>query len=201
MIRLLIAEDVRMVRGALVALLELESDVTVVAEVGSGEEVVPAALESRPDLAVLDINLPGLDGLDAAERLWARVPGCRVLLLTSLSHPTVLRRALSLPIAGVLLKDAPPSELVSAVRRVMAGERVVDPQLALSFSLPTDGLLTPREVEVLRLAAEGDDVRQIAQQLHLSVGTVRNYLTAVVQKLDARNRIDAVRIAREAGMI
>ncbi|MEE1828592.1 response regulator transcription factor [Streptomyces sp. BE20] len=201
MIRLLIAEDVRMVRGALVALLELEPDVKVVAEVGSGDAVVPAALEVRPDLAILDINLPGQDGLTAAAKLRSYVPDCRVLLLTSLSHPTVLRRALALPGTGLLLKDAPPSELFAAVRRTMTGERVVDPQLALSFSTPVDGLLTPREVEVLRLAAEGDDVRQIARQLHLSVGTVRNYLTAVVQKLDARNRVDAVRIARESGMI
>ena len=201
MIRLLVAEDVQMVRGALVALLELEPDLTVVADVGSGDEIVPTALTVRPDLAVIDIDLPGRDGLTAAAELCEGLPGCRILLLTSLTHPTVLRRALSEGVAGVLLKDAPPNELASAVRRAMAGERVVDPQLAMTLWNTDAGPLTPREVDVLALAAEGEDIPEIAQQLHLSAGTVRNYLTTVVSKLQARNRIDAIRIARTAGIL
>jgi two-component system response regulator DesR len=197
----LVAEDVRMVRGALVALLELEPDIRVLADVGNGDEIVPTALKVRPDVAVLDIDLPGTDGLSAAADLRTRLPECRVLILTSLTHPAVLRRTLSAQVDGVLLKDAPPHELAAAVRRAAAGEYVMGPQLALSLYNDGDGPLTPREVHVLALAAEGEEVVDIARQLHLSAGTVRNYLTAIVSKLQARNRIDAIRIARASGIL
>jgi two-component system response regulator DesR len=200
-IRLMIAEDVHMIRGALVALLELEPDLNVVAQVGNGDEIVPTALEFRPDVAIIDIDLPGIDGLSAAVKLRECLPECRALILTSLSNPGALRRALAAGVDGYLLKDAPPSELAEAVRKAMAGQRVIDPHLALTAWDSHAQPLTPREVDVLRLAADGEDVRAIAQQLHLSLGTVRNYLTTIVSKLGARNRIDAVRIARSTGII
>ncbi|GHB26441.1 MULTISPECIES: response regulator transcription factor [Streptomyces] len=201
MIRLIIAEDVPMLRGALVALMELEQDLSVVAEVGNGNDILPTALEHRPDIAVIDIDLPGTDGLTAAAKLRSCLPSCRVLIITSLGNPAALRRALAAQVDGYVLKDALPSELAQAIRKVAAGQRVIDPQLAL---LAWDGpaqQLTPREVDVLRLAAAGEDVRVIAKELHLSVGTVRNYLTTIVHKLGARNRVDAVRIARDNGVI
>jgi two-component system response regulator DesR len=200
-IRLIIAEDVPMLRGALVALMELEQDLSVVAEVGNGNDILPTALEHRPDIAVIDIDLPGTDGLTAAAKLRSCLPSCRVLIITSLGNPAALRRALAAQVDGYVLKDALPSELAQAIRKVAAGQRVIDPQLAL---LAWDGpaqQLTPREVDVLRLAAAGEDVRVIAKELHLSVGTVRNYLTTIVHKLGARNRVDAVRIARDNGVI
>lgn len=190
-----------MVRGALVALLELEPDIRVLADVGNGDEIVPTALKVRPDVAVLDIDLPGTDGLSAAADLRTRLPECRVLILTSLTHPAVLRRTLSAQVDGVLLKDAPPHELAAAVRRAAAGEYVMGPQLVLSLYNDGEGPLTPREVHVLALAAEGEEVVDIARQLHLSAGTVRNYLTSIVSKLQARNRIDAIRIARASGIL
>ncbi|WP_405619791.1 response regulator transcription factor [Streptomyces sp. NBC_01511] len=201
MIRLIIAEDVRMLRDALVALLRLEDDLDVVAEMGNGDDILPTALRLRPDIAVIDIDLPGTDGLTAATQLRTGVPSCRVLLVTNLGNPAALHRALSAQVDGYLLKDAPPSELVRAIRKVTAGQRVIDPQLALTAWEGSAARLTPREVTVLRLAAEGEDVRVIAKELHLSVGTVRNYLTTIVDKLGARNRVDAVRIARGTGLI
>ncbi|CAL9410026.1 Transcriptional regulatory protein DesR [Streptomyces sp. enrichment culture] len=201
MLRLIVAEDVHMVRGALVALLELESDLHVVAQVGRGDEVLPTAESKRPDVAILDVDLPGVDGLTAAAQLRASLPECRILILTGLAAPGTLRRALAAQVDGFLLKDAPPHTLADAVRRAASGERVIDPQLALAAWDSAEQSLTPREAEVLRLAADGEDIRAIAQELHLTVGTVRNYLTAVVSKLGARNRIDAVRIARSSGLI
>ncbi|GGX96625.1 response regulator transcription factor [Streptomyces hiroshimensis] len=200
-IRILLAEDMNMVRGALVALLNLEGDLEVVCELERGDEIVDAALEHRPDVAVIDIDLPGLDGLTAAARLHQRLPGCKTLILTSLGRPGTLRRALTSQVTGYLLKDAPPHELASAVRRAAAGQRVIDPQLALSAWDGMDSPLTERETEVLQRAAEGLEASEIAAKLHLSTGTVRNYLTVVVSKLNARNRVDAIRIAREAGWL
>jgi two-component system response regulator DesR len=199
-VKILLAEDVHMVRGALVALLELEPDFEVVAAVDRGDRVVDAALEARPDVAVLDVDLPGVDGLTAA-RLHERLPGCRTLILTSLGRPGTLRRALAAHVTGFLLKDAPSDQLAHAVRSVAQGQRVIDPQLALSAWDCPDNPLSPRELEVLRLAAQGADAAEIAGSLYLSKGTVRNYLTTIVAKLNARNRIDAVRIAEEAGWI
>ncbi|MDQ1050692.1 response regulator [Streptomyces sp. V4I2] len=200
-IRLIIAEDVPMLRGALVALLQLEQDLSVVAEVGNGNDILPAALEFRPDIAVIDIDLPGTDGLTAAAKLRSCLPSCRVLIITSLGNPAALRRALAAQVDGYILKDALPSELTQAIRKVAAGQRVIDPQLALMAWEGPAQQLTPREVSVLRLAAAGEDVRVIAKELHLSLGTVRNYLTTIVHKLGARNRVDAVRIARDNGVI
>ncbi|MER8070305.1 response regulator transcription factor [Streptomyces sp. NPDC094034] len=197
-IRILLAEDMNMVRGALVALLNLESDLKVVCELERGDLILPAALEHRPDVAIIDIDLPGIDGLTAAARLRESLPECRTLILTSLGRPGTLRRALSAHVSGYLLKDAPPQELATAVRRVVAGHRVIDAQLALSAWDGAESPLTERETEVLRRAAEGSEAQEIARELHLSPGTVRNYLTTIVAKLNARNRVDAIRIAQEA---
>ncbi|MFJ6215379.1 DNA-binding response regulator [Streptomyces sp. NPDC092296] len=200
-LRILLAEDVHMIRGALVALLELEPDLEVVADVDHGDAIVPAALLHRPDVAVLDIDLPGIDGLTAAARLHEQLPSCRTLILTSLGRPGTLRRALGAHVSGYILKDAPPDQLATAVRGVASGRRVIDPQLALSAWDSRENPLSQRETEVLRLAAQGADAAEIAGVLHLSSGTVRNYLTSVVTKVGARNRVDAIRIAEEAGWI
>ncbi|MFB6613148.1 DNA-binding response regulator [Streptomyces sp. NPDC085524] len=200
-IRLLLAEDMNMVRGALVALLNLEGDMEVVCELERGDGIVDAAVECRPDVAIIDIDLPGLDGLTAAARLREKLPECRTLILTSLGRQGTLRRALNAQVTGYLLKDAPPHELAHAVRRVAAGHRVIDPQLALAAWGGSETPLTDRETEVLQLAAEGSEADEIARRLHLAPGTVRNYLTTVVSKLNARNRVDAIRIAREAGWL
>ncbi|MFG2071231.1 response regulator transcription factor [Nonomuraea maritima] len=201
MLTILLAEDQHVVRGALVALLELESDLTVVAAVGSGDQVLPAALEHRPDVAVLDIDMPVMDGLAAATALRERLRECRVLLLTGNGRPGHLRQALAAGVGGFLLKTAPPEELIDAIHAVAAGRRVLDPKLAVTAWDLADNPLTPRDTDVLRLVAEGTDAPEIAAQLHLTAGTVRNYLTAIVAKLNARNRTDAVRIASEAGWI
>jgi two-component system, NarL family, response regulator DesR len=198
---ILLAEDVNMVRGALVALLNLEPDLTVVADVDNGNDIVPRALEHRPDVAVIDIDLPGIDGLTAAAQLHERLPSCRTLILTSLGRPGTLRRALTAHVSGFLLKDAPPAKLADAVRNVAAGLRVIDPQLAVAAWDCRDNPLSQRELEVLRLAARGADAVEIAARLYLSPGTVRNYLTTIVTKLSARNRVDAIRIAENAGWI
>ncbi|NEA65633.1 response regulator transcription factor [Streptomyces sp. SID12488] len=201
MIRILLAEDMHMVRGALVALLSLEDDLQVVAEVERGDQIVPKALEYEPDVAIIDVDLPGLDGLSAAAQLAQQLPSCRTLILTSLGRPGTLRKALAAQVGGFLLKDAPPDRLADAVREVAAGNRVIDPQLALAAIDNGDNPLTPRETEVLRMAADGAEAADIARRLFLSVGTVRNYLTTVVTKLNARNRVDAVRVARDSGWL
>ncbi|MCX5108802.1 response regulator transcription factor [Streptomyces sp. NBC_00378] len=197
-IRILLAEDMNMVRGALVALLNLEDDLEVVCEVERGDEILDGALLHKPDVAVIDVDLPGIDGLTAAERLRKQLPECRALILTSLGRPGALRRALAAQVSGFLLKDAPPQELAAAVRNVAAGKRVIDSQLALSAWNSTESPLTTRETEVLRLAADGLEPVEIAGHLQLSLGTVRNYLTTAVTKLNARNRVDAIKIARDA---
>jgi two-component system response regulator DesR len=199
MIRVVLAEDVQMVRGALVALLDLEPDIEVVASVGTGDEILPEVQRSKPDVAVLDIDLPGIDGLTAASRIHESVPETRTLILTSLGRPGTLRRALTARVNGFILKDSPVKELADAIRGVAAGRRVVDSQLALAAWEGDECPLTPRELEVLRLAADGADALEIANKLFLSTGTVRNYLTTVIAKLGARNRIDAVRIVKSAG--
>ncbi|MFF3665221.1 response regulator transcription factor [Microtetraspora malaysiensis] len=201
MIKVLLAEDQHVVRGALVALLELEDDLTVVDAVGSGDAVLPAALRHRPDIAVLDIDMPGLDGLGAAAELRVKLPACRTLMLTGNGRPGHLRRALSAQVNGFMLKTAPPDDLVAAIRTIAAGGRVLDPSLAVAAWDLADNPLTPREADVLRLAAGGAEATEIAADLFLSAGTVRNYLTTIVTKLGARNRTDAARIAREAGWI
>ncbi|AUG78883.1 Putative two-component system response regulator [Kitasatospora sp. MMS16-BH015] len=200
-IRVLLAEDMHMVRGALVALLDLEEDIAVVAELANGDEILPTALKRQPDVAVIDIDLAGMDGLTAAALLHEAMPECRTLILTSLGRPGTFRRALAAGVRGFLLKDAPSGELAHAIRRVAQGERVVDPELMVAAWDSGDSPLTERETEVLRLAADGAGVTEIARRLYLSDGTVRNYLTSTVVKLNARNRLDAVRIARDAGWV
>ncbi|MEU5262367.1 response regulator transcription factor [Amycolatopsis sp. NPDC021455] len=201
MIRVLVAEDMHIVRGALVALLRLEPDIEVVAEVASGLEILPMARQAAADVAVIDIDLPGKDGLTAAGELHEQLPGCRTLILTSLGRPGTLRRALDAKVAGFLLKDAPPERLAHAIRGVVAGRRMVDGDLALAAWDSVDCPLTGRELDVLRMTAQGYGTVEIAARLYLSAGTVRNYLTAVVSKLNARNRVDAIRIAQESGWV
>ena len=202
MIRVLVAEDMRILRDTLVAVLNLEDDIDVVAQVADGDAIGPtAAAAQRPDVAVVDIDLPGTDGLTAAARLYEQIPQCRVLILTVLSRPGNLRRALAAHVAGFLPKETPSGELVDAVRRVAAGERVIDQKLALTALEVADNPLSPREVEVLRRYAGGTGAAEIAAAMFLSYGTVRNYLASAVTKLGARNRVDAVRIATEAGWL
>jgi two-component system response regulator DesR len=200
-IKVLIAEDVHMVRGALVALLRMESDIEVVAEVAGGNDIMPTARTTQPDVAVIDIDLPGKDGLTAAAELHEQLPNCRTLILTSLGRPGTLRRALAAKVGGFLLKDAPPDKLASAIRDVSVGRRVGDSDLALAAWDTADCPLTGREIEVLRMAADGANAVDIASRLYLSAGTVRNYLTTAVTKLNARNRVDAIRIAKESGWL
>jgi two-component system response regulator DesR len=184
-----------------VALLELERDLCVVASVESGDAILPEALKCRPDVAIIDIDLPRVDGLTAAAMLHKKLPSCRTLILTSLGRPGTLRRALSAHVSGFLLKDAPPERLADAVRGVAAGRRVIDSELALAAWDSGENPLSQREIEVLRLASKGAEATEIAADLHLSIGTVRNYLTTIVTKLNGRNRVDAIRIAEEAGWI
>jgi two-component system response regulator DesR len=201
MIKVMLAEDMNMVRGALVALLNLEPDIEVVADVANGNDILPTAQRFQPDVAVVDIDLPGKDGLTAVSELHEVLPGTRTLILTGLSRPGNLRRALSAKVTGFLLKDAPPAQLADAIRNVAAGRRVVDSQLAMAAWDSADSPLTARETEVLRLTAEGMQAVDIASKMFLSVGTVRNYLTTIISKLTARNRVDAIRIARDAGWL
>jgi two-component system, NarL family, response regulator DesR len=200
-LKILLAEDVAMVRGALVALIELEPDLKVVAAVENGEDIVPAVLKCRPDVAIIDVDLPGLDGLSAAAQLHEKAPECRTLILTNLDRAGTLRRALAAHVSGYMLKDAPPEQLARAIRSVAVGRRVIDPQLAISTWDGGQNPLSEREHEVLRLAAEGAEPGEIAATLHLSTGTVRNYLTAAVTKLNARNRVDAIKRAYDAGWL
>jgi two-component system response regulator DesR len=201
MIRVLIAEDQGMVRGALASLLELEPDIDVVAQVGRGDEVVSSALAARPDVALLDIEMPGASGLEAAGALREQLPECRVLILTTFGRPGYVRRAMAGGASGFLLKDAPAADLARAVRRAVAGERVVDPGLAATALSQGDSPLTGREREVLAASRRHSTVAELAGALHLSQGTVRNHISAAIGKLDARNRLDAVRIAEDNGWL
>ncbi|MEV0902719.1 response regulator transcription factor [Actinoplanes sp. NPDC049802] len=201
LIKVLLAEDIYMVRDALVALLNLEPDIEVVASVSAGTEILPAARRFQPDVAVIDIHLPGKDGLSAIAEIQEHLPHINTLVLTALGRPATLRRALSAKATGILLKDAPIQELIEAIHSVAAGRRVVNSQLAMSAWDSAECPLTSRETEVLRLTAEGLQAEEIAAQMFLSVGTVRNYLTTIVSKLSARNRVDAIRVAREAGWL
>ncbi|WP_307665992.1 response regulator transcription factor [Streptomyces sp. V1I1] len=199
-VRVLLAEDQGMMRGALALLLGLEADIEVVAQVGRGDAVVDAALTSRPDVALLDIELPGRSGLDAAADLRDEVPDCRVLILTTFGRPGYLRRAMEAGAAGFLVKDGPVEELASAIRRVLTGETVIDPALAAALSAGPSPL-TARERDVLNASVDGATVSDIAAALHLSESTVRNYLSSAIGKTGTRNRMEAVRAARQQGWL
>jgi len=201
MIRVLLAEDQAMVRGALLALLKLEGDMEVVAEVARGDAIVSAALSTRPDVALLDIEMPGGDGLTAAAALREALPACRVVIVTIFGRAGYLKRAMDAGAVGFLLKDAPAGELSAAIRRVVAGERVVDPTLALSALSEGDNPLTPRERQVLAAAIDGATVADMADRLFLSEGTIRNHLSVAIHKLRARNRIEAARLAEQKGWL
>ncbi|MER6323260.1 response regulator transcription factor [Streptomyces coelicoflavus] len=200
-VRVLLAEDQGMMRGALALLLGMEEDIEVVAQVAAGDEIVAAALTHRPDIALLDIELPGLSGLDAAAELRERVPGCRVLILTTFGRPGYLRRAMDAGAAGFLVKDGPVEELAGAIRRVLAGETVVDPALAAAALSAGPSPLTGRECDVLQASADGATVADVAAVLHLSESTVRNYLSAAIGKTGTRNRAEALRAARQRGWV
>ncbi len=200
-IRVLLAEDQAMVRGALTALLRLEPDMEVVAEVSEGGQVLPTAIQSHPDVALLDIEMPGGDGLSAAQALHESLPACHIVILTTFGRSGYLRQAMESGAVGFLLKDAPADQLAVAIRRVMAGERVVDPGLALAALSDGDNPLTAREREVLRASLEGSSIADIAMKLYLSEGTVRNHLSIAIQKLNAHNRMEAARLAQEKGWL
>lgn len=200
-VKILLAEDVAMVRGALVALIELEPDLKVVAAVRSGDDILPSAQEHQPDIAIIDADLPGLDGVSAAAQLHEKLPSCRTLILTNLGRAGMVRRALAAHVSGYMVKDTPPEQLAKAIREIVAGRSFIDPHLVVSAWDSGQNPLSPREHEVLRRAAEGSEPSEIAAALHLSVGTVRNYLTAIVTKLNARNRVDAIKTAYDAGWL
>jgi two-component system, NarL family, response regulator DesR len=200
-IRLLLADDQELVRSALCALLDLEDDFEIVASVGRGEEVTQSALEHRPDVALLDIEMPGLDGLAAAAVLAIQVPACRVVILTTFGRTGYLRRAMEAGVSGYVVKDAPAEVLAAAIRRVMAGERVIDPTLAASTLAAGESPLTARERDVLIASRSGSTVADIAAKLYLSDGTVRNYLSTAIAKTAARNRTEAFRVADERGWL
>ena len=201
MIRVLIAEDQVMVRQALAMLLDLEPDIEVVAQVSGGDAVVGAARDAAVDVALLDIEMPGGDGLTAAGRVARELPDVKVLILTTFGRPGFLRTALEHGAAGFLLKDAPAAELAAAIRRTLNGERVVDPVLAATALSDGANPLTARELEVLEAARDEATVADMARALHLSQGTVRNHLSVVIGKLAARNRVDAVRLAQAKGWL
>jgi two-component system response regulator DesR len=201
MIRILLAEDQGMVRGALASLLNLEPDIEVVGQVPGGDQVVAEALRLEPDVALLDIEMPGLDGLAAAAALRQAVPACRVLILTTFGRPGYLRRAMDAGASGFLVKDGPVELLADAIRRILAGERVIDPKLAVAALSTGDNPLSPRERDVLRASADGSTATDIARRLHLSEGTVRNYLSSAIQKTNARNRLEAATTATENGWL
>jgi two-component system, NarL family, response regulator DesR len=201
MIRVLLAEDQGMMRSALALLLGLESDIDVVAEVASGSDVVEAARSSKADIALLDIEMPGMSGLDAAAALRVEVPTCRVLILTTFGRPGYLRRAMESGASGFMVKDGPVDELASAIRKVLAGQRVVDPNLAAAALSTGPNPLTERERDVLSAAIDGATIADIAGRLHLSESTVRNYLSAAIGKTNTRNRTEAIATARSNGWL
>jgi two-component system response regulator DesR len=201
LIKVLLAEDQGMMRGALALLLNLEDDFEVVGQVSTGDQIVPTALEVKPDVAVLDIEMPGRSGLDAAADLHAELPACKILIVTTFGRPGYLRRAMEAGASGFLVKDGPVEDLARAIRRVLAGERVVDPELATAALSAGPNPLTIRERDVLAAAVDGSTIADIAGRLHLSESTVRNYLSSAIGKTGSRNRIEAVRAARHNGWL
>ena len=200
-IRVLIAEDQEMIREALAALLSFEDDIEVVAQVGRGDEVTPAALASKPDVALLDIEMPGMDGLTAAAALSQASPGTKIVILTTFGRPGYLRRAMEAGASGFVVKDSPADRLARTIRQVLSGQRVIDPELAAAALSEGASPLTPRERDVLAASQDGATIAEIAVALYLSEGTVRNYLSACIQKTGARNRTEARRVAEERGWL
>ncbi|MDP9073211.1 MAG: response regulator transcription factor [Actinomycetota bacterium] len=201
MIRVLIAEDQNMVRGALAILLNLEADIEVVGQAGRGDDAVILARETRPDVALLDIEMPGLDGLEVAGCVHRDLPSCTILMLTTFGRPGYLRRAIEAGAAGFLVKDGPVEELADAIRRAVRGERVIDPTLAVAALSAGSNPLTSREVEVLSASSDGSTIVAIARRLSLSEGTVRNYLSSAIQKTGTHNRTEALRRAETSGWL
>jgi two-component system response regulator DesR len=200
-IRVLLAEDQAMIREALVALLSFEDDIEVVAQVGRGDEVAMTASRTDPDVALLDIEMPGLDGLTAAGELHKIRPGTKIVILTTFGRPGYLRRAMESGVSGFIVKDSPADKLAHTIRQVMNGQRVIDPDLAAAALAEGGSPLTPRERDVLAASADGKTIQQIAAAVCLSEGTVRNYLSSCIQKTGARNRTEALRIAEERGWL
>ncbi len=200
-IRVLLAEDQEMIREALAALLSFEDDIEVVAQVGRGDEVTPAALASKPDVALLDIEMPGMDGLTAAAALSQASPGTKIVILTTFGRPGYLRRAMEAGASGFVVKDSPADRLARTIRQVLSGQRVIDPELAAAALSEGASPLTPRERDVLAASQDGATIAEIAAALYLSEGTVRNYLSACIQKTGARNRTEALRVAEEHGWL
>ncbi|HEX8008451.1 MAG TPA: response regulator transcription factor [Trebonia sp.] len=200
-IRVLLAEDQAMIREALAALLSFEDDIEVVAQVGRGDEVAKAASEAVPDVALLDIEMPGIDGLTAAEDLRRRHPDMKIVILTTFGRPGYLRRAMESGVSGFVVKDSPAEKLAQTIRKVLKGQKVIDPDLAAAALAEGSCPLTPREKDVLAASADGATIAEIASVLYLSEGTVRNYLSACIQKTGARNRTEALRIAEERGWL
>ncbi|RII09156.1 Transcriptional regulatory protein LiaR [Streptomyces sp. YIM 130001] len=200
-VRVLLAEDQAMVREALAALLGLEPDIEVVAQVSRGDEVVEAARRHAVHVALLDIEMPGSTGIEAAARLHAELPGLKVIVLTTFGRPGYMRSAMEAGAHAFLVKDAPAAQLADAVRKVLAGERVIDPALAAAALAEGANPLTDREREVLRAAADGRTNAELATALNLSQGTIRNYLSTAIQKLAARNRAEAIARARDKGWL
>ncbi|MCT9932769.1 response regulator transcription factor [Planotetraspora sp. A-T 1434] len=201
MIRVMLAEDQSMIRGALASLLGLEPDIEVVGEAATGDEAVAVAVTTKPDIALLDIEMPGMDGITAAGEIRRRLPDCQVMILTTFGRPGYLRRAMEAGAAAFLVKDSPARELAAAIRRVLAGERVIDPGLAAAALSAGPNPLSARERDVLAAAVDGSTISDIARRLHLSEGTVRNYLSSAIQKTAARNRIEAVQRAQAQGWL
>jgi two-component system response regulator DesR len=201
MIKVLLADDQALVRGALATMIGLDPDLTVVAELASGEEVVPAARRTEPDVALLDVQMPGKDGLVTAAELHAALPSCRIVICTTFGRPGYLTRAMAAGAAGFVVKDAPPEQLIDTIRRVHAGLRVVDPVLASESLVSGISPLSEREREVLRVASRGGTIAEVAKALHLSEGTVRNHLSAAIGKTGAGTRAEAARIAEEHGWL
>ena len=200
-IRLLVADDQALIRQALAALLDLERDLVVVAQVGTGDAVLDAVRAHRPDVCLLDIEMPGLDGIDACRQITAAGLGARVLIVTTFGRPGYLRRALEAGASGFIVKDTPADRLVDAVRRVHQGLRVIDPELASESLLDGANPLTEREQEVLRMALRGSPVAAMAGALHLSAGTVRNHLSAAIRKTGSTTRFEAARTAQDRGWL
>lgn len=201
MIRVILAEDQGMVRGALATLLGLEDDIEVVAVAADGQEALEIAVELRPDVVLLDIEMPRMDGITAAGELRAKVPTAKVMILTTFGRPGYLRRAMEAGAVAFLVKDSPADELAAAIRRVLDGERVIDPALAAAALSAGPNPLSPREQNVLNASADGSSISDIASALHLSEGTVRNYLSTAINKVGARNRTEAAQTAQRQGWL